>query len=328
MRISIVGKGGSGKSTLCALFAQYAHLRGETVVAIDADVNIHLPRLLGCEKPDPRVHLSDPLAATKIKERLRGTNTRMKDLAAFRKSTPPGSGSHLVLIDDPTDPIMRTYAIDANGIRLMVVGTYDEEDIGASCYHSDLAILENVLSHSVDDRGVIVADMVAGTDAFASTLHAQFDMTVLVVEPTWRGIEVYRDYERLCTRAGCRHALRVIGNKIKTDEDRALLAAHIPQQDILGSIGVSPYLERQDKTWGAIQVEQLEVEHRHALEAMYAALKTASCDPNIRVQKMWELHRTYVAQPFITERFGDLTTQIDETFDIQRAADAQRLCSR
>ncbi len=328
MRISFVGKGGSGKSTLCALFVQYARNQGESVVAIDADLNVHLPRLLGFEKPAANIHLSEPSATATIKKHLTGTNGRIASPAAFRKSTPPGSGSNLILLEDANDPILKAYGTVSNKIRLMAVGTYREEDIGASCYHNDLAIFENVLSHVADERGLIVADMVAGTDAFASTLHAQFDLTVLVVEPTWRGIEVYKDYVKLCEHAGCGHALKVIGNKIKTPEDRALIAAHIPEHHILGYVGLSPYLEQQDKIWGSIKVEDIESDNLKAIETAYATLKAMPYDPQKRLRKMWALHKAYVSQGFITDRFGDLTTQIDEAFDFQKATEVQRLCNK
>ena len=328
MRISFVGKGGSGKSTLCALFAQYARNQGENVLAIDADLNIHLPRLLGFDKPDKSLHISEPSATAVIKKRLSGSNDRIVEPAAFRKSTPPRTGSKLILLGDDNDPILNGYSIASNGMRLMVVGTYGEEDVGASCYHNDLAIFENVMSHLVDDKGIVAADMVAGTDAFASTLHAQFDLTVLVVEPTWRGIEVYKDYAKLCEHAGCLHGLKVIGNKIKSDEDRAVIAKHIPAEVILGYVAQSTYLEKQDRTWNPIRIEDMEEGTVSVIADTYDALKRVPYDPQKRLRKMWDLHRTYVSQNFITERFGDLTAQIDEMFDIRKAAEEQRVCEK
>lgn len=35
---------------------------------------------------------------------------------------------------------------------------------------------------------------------------------------------------------------------------------------------------------------------------------------NARLKKIWELHKKYVSQEFIKERFGDLTNQIDKDF--------------
>lgn len=328
MRISFVGKGGSGKSTLSALFAEYARNQNENVLVIDADLNIHLPRLLGFEKTDRSLHISDPLVMTAIKKRLSGSNARISKLTTFRKSTPPGTGSMLILLENEKDPILNNYSVISNGIRLMVVGTYKEEDIGAGCYHNDLAIFENIMSHLVDDTGIVVADMVAGTDAFASTLHAQFDLTVLVVEPTWRGIEVYRDYVKLCTHAGCLHGLKVIGNKIKSKEDRTMIDEHIPADSIIGYISQSAYLEKQDKSWNPIRIEDMDDDNILVFAATFNVLKNLLYDPQKRLRKMWELHRTYVSQKFIIERFGDLTGQIDQSFDIKKAAEEQRICKK
>lgn len=133
---------------------------------------------------------------------MRGTNERIKELALFRKITPPSSGSQLIFLHNPKDLILNQFSVGNPDFRLMVVGTYDTDDIGASCYHNNLAILENVISHLVDTRGNLVTDMVAGIDAFANILHAQFDMLALAVEPTKRGVEAYKQYQKLANDAG------------------------------------------------------------------------------------------------------------------------------
>ncbi len=54
--------------------------------------------------------------------------------------------------------------------------------------------------------------MTAGADAFASGLFTRFDLTVLVSEPTRRGVGVYRQYAEHARGHGV--ALRVLGNKV------------------------------------------------------------------------------------------------------------------
>ncbi|MEU9382547.1 ArsA-related P-loop ATPase, partial [Streptomyces sp. NPDC048279] len=46
MRVAFVGKGGSGKTTLSALFARRLARSGAPVVAIDGDINQHLAHAL------------------------------------------------------------------------------------------------------------------------------------------------------------------------------------------------------------------------------------------------------------------------------------------
>ena len=42
MKIAFAGKGGSGKTTLSALFTRHLAAQGLPVVAVDADINQHL----------------------------------------------------------------------------------------------------------------------------------------------------------------------------------------------------------------------------------------------------------------------------------------------
>lgn len=66
MRIAFVGKGGSGKITLSAFFSQYIKDQAPVLV-IDADLNMHLPSLLGFEELPQEMHISYPSAARPLK---------------------------------------------------------------------------------------------------------------------------------------------------------------------------------------------------------------------------------------------------------------------
>jgi CO dehydrogenase maturation factor len=245
---------------------------------------------------------------------LKGTNNRIKELAEFRKTTPPTQESNLIFIDNPNDRVIGKFSKGSTTLPLMVVGTYDTDDIGASCYHNNLSIFENILSHTVDNKGVIVADMVAGVDAFANTLHAQFDMLVLVVEPTKRGLEVFQQYRELAIQAGTYGNLFVIGNKTRNQSDTNFIQSHIPQEKLLGFLNESEYLRTKDQEGGLLEIEKLEPENKGLLEVIFRKLQHVSGNHQERLKKLWNLHRTYVDQDFIKERFGDLTNQIDETF--------------
>jgi CO dehydrogenase maturation factor len=79
VKIAFVGKGGSGKTTLSALFVRHLALRGRRVVAIDADINQQLGAALGlddhqtAELPGMGEHL------TELKAYLRGDSHRGAD---------------------------------------------------------------------------------------------------------------------------------------------------------------------------------------------------------------------------------------------------------
>jgi CO dehydrogenase maturation factor len=324
MRIAFVGKGGSGKTTLSALFAQHINKK-YPVLAIDADLNMHLGPLLGFDEDLPlERHISHPEAAKTIKTHLKGKNDRIKDLAQFRKTTPPTRESNLISLNDPHDSVLARFGSGDEHLRLLVVGTYESEEIGASCYHNNLAILENILSHLIDAGGVVVADMVAGVDAFANTLHAQFDMLVLTIEPTKRGLEVFEQYRKLAEEAGVYDSLFTVGNKIRSEADVQFIKKHVPAGKFLGFLNESGYLRRKDREGGSLNVDLLEDENKVLFGLIENKLFSIIPDHQERLQKLFELHRRYVAQGFIAQRYGDLTNQIDETFNFDDYANTRK----
>jgi len=318
MKIAFVGKGGSGKTTLSALFSQFVKNK-TSVLIIDADLNMHLAPLLGFEAKLPQeIHLSHPSSIKVIKKYLRGKNERIKELNHFRKTTPPTKNSNFIILHDANNSVLKQFSVGDPSFRLMTVGTYDTDDIGMSCYHNNLAILENILSHLIDSKGLVIIDMVAGVDAFANTLHAQFDILVLVVEPTKHGLEVFNQYKKLADDADVGDLLFVVGNKIRNDEDKNFIIKHVPKNKLIGFFGDSNYLRTKDKEGGALEISQLEKENIELLATIYEKLSCLTPDYQKRLRKLYDLHRRYVTQEFIKERFGDLSGHIDELFDIQK----------
>jgi CO dehydrogenase maturation factor len=315
MRIAVVGKGGSGKSTVAAALIQRLREAKSTVWAIDADINMHLGPLLGIDASvESSKHLSHSRAIEAIKTYLIGENPRIVSLSAFRKTTPPGTGSNLVSIHQLAQVPMNRFDFGRDSFHLMVVGSYTEEGIGASCYHNNLSILENVLSHSLDEDGWIVVDMVAGTDAFASTLHAQFDVILLVVEPTQHSLDVWRQFLVLAKSAGVDSRLFAIGNKVSSAEDELLFRDNIPSEKIVGFIRDSPYIRNLSRKGGIFHFNEWEFENKQTIQRILDFVSTKSISPLERYSHLCALHRKYVQQSFIVSQFGDLTTQIDPAF--------------
>lgn len=315
MRIAIVGKWGSGKTSVSALLTSYLAHIGQHPLLIDADINIHQPILFLGDQSFPQTQrLSTSQNVEAIKTYLKWNNHRIESLASFRKTTPPGLWSNIFQSYDFTHHFYTQFAQTHNNVSLMVVWTYTEKDIGASCYHNNLAIVENILSHTDDRNHYVLVDMVAGTDAFSGSLHAQFDIILLAVEPTKKWIEVRNQYAQLARIAGVYDQLYVIGNKCHDEEDKAYLQQHIPSDKLLVTLGISPYLRQLEKTGGIINFSALEEESQNSMTTLYHMFNNLVIDPNRRLKKLQELHHIYVGQEFIIQRFGDLTNQIDPDF--------------
>src|SRR4051794_1331383 len=224
MRIAFVGKGGSGKTTLSALFSRHLARSGAPVLAVDGDINQHLAEALGDDGDDLG---APPLGAhvADIKDYLRGSNPRITSREAMVKTTPPGRGSRLLrLLGD--DELHARHVRRVGEVPLMVTGEFEESDLGVACYHSKLGGVELYLNHLVDGPGeYVVVDMTAGADAFASGLFPRFDVTFLVAEPTRKGVSVYRQYRDHAREFGIRVA--VVGNKVTGEDDLLFLKEQV-----------------------------------------------------------------------------------------------------
>ncbi|WP_435110504.1 ATP-binding protein [Nocardiopsis synnemataformans] len=225
MKIAFAGKGGSGKTTLSALFTRYLAAQHVPVVAIDADINQNLGSALGAAEEDLAALPALGAHLDGIKELLRGDNPRISSAQAMIKTTPPGRGSRLLTVTGD-NPLHARFGASVRGATLMVTGPFAESDLGVSCYHSKVGAAEMYLNHLVDGPGeYVVVDMTAGADSFASGMFTRFDMTFLVAEPTVRGVGVYRQYAEYARDHEV--AIRVIGNKVQDEADVEFLREHV-----------------------------------------------------------------------------------------------------
>jgi CO dehydrogenase maturation factor len=310
MKIAFVGKGGSGKTTLAALFARYLAAAGLPVLAIDADINQNLAEALGAE-PEHAAALP-PLSEhlTELKNHLRGSNPRIKSASTMLKTTPPGRGSRLLRPFQP-DPVFASCMGDIAGVKLLVTGSFAEADMGVACYHSKVGTVELLLNHMVDDENeYVVVDMTAGADAFASGLFTRFDLTTVVCEPTLRSVGVYRQYVTPAREFGV--AASAVGNKVTGPTDQAFLRTHL-EPDLLGCLGVSGHIKATEQ--GLAQpIGALEPENRVVLDAIKATLDAAPRDW-ARYTHLATLFHVRNAEAWGNVQTGtDLSKQIDPDF--------------
>jgi CO dehydrogenase maturation factor len=312
VKIAFVGKGGSGKTTLAALFASQLAAAGAPVLALDADINQHLAVAIGASEADAAGHPTLGEHLPLIKEYLRGDNPRIGSAAEMIKTTPPGAGSRLLrVVEDNPVYAACVRQVGPAGIRLAVTGRFADDDLGVACYHSKIGAVELLLNHLLDGAGeYVVVDMTAGADAFASGLFTRFDLTFVVCEPTVRSVGVYRQYAGYARDFDVRVA--VVGNKVSDQDDLAFLRAEVGT-DLLGWVDRSAHVRAAERGEHR-PIGDLEPANAATLAAMRTAADAVRRDP-VAYQRQGVTFHLRNAAAWANERVGrDLAQQVDPDF--------------
>lgn len=319
MKIAFVGKGGSGKTTLSSLFVRHLAAAGAPVTAIDADINQHLAVALGLPEDEAAAIPAMGEHLPKIKEYLRGDNPRIASAESMVKTTPPGRGSRLLRVggDDPiqaglaVEVALPAAAAEPVGARLMVTGPFDEDDLGVACYHAKTGAVELYLNHLVDGPGeYVVVDMTAGADTFASGLFTRFDLMFLVVEPTRKGVAVYRQYIDYAADYGV--DIAVVGNKIHSFGDAVFLREHIGDA-LLCCFGQADAVRAMEQG-RPFTLDDLAHADRDVLATMRAAVDARDKDWPAFTRQAVEFHLKNAAAWANRATGHDLATQVDPEF--------------
>jgi len=312
MKVAFVGKGGSGKSTLASLLAKVAASEGWNTRVLDGDINQHMLQHFHVENSE-----APGLGASlgSLKTYFRGSNERIKP-QHFMKTTPPGQGSTVVhwSVFDETHP---EHHHESEGVRVYPVGGFSAEDIGVKCYHAKTGALEILLNHLVDhEKDLIVTDMTAGADAFASGLFTKFDVIFIVLEPTAHSLSVYEQYKKYASPYGI--SIVPVANKITEEDDLAYILEKTGEENIPFVFGLSPFAKKLARGQKE-PITALEEESEATLKAMLAYIASLPLPKTEFYDHMILFHKKNAAS-WANESFGtSLEDQIDHEFDYHEA---------
>lgn len=308
MKIAFVGKGGSGKTTLTGLFIQYLLKEDKKIIAIDADINVGLAESLWISISDERF-LSKPENTKKIREKLIWKNKRIISAGHFVKTTPPANGSYI--IDLEKQAFFDEFASYSDEkLKFFHVWTYKKDEIWVSCYHTHLSILENIISHAQFWKNeYMIVDMVAWNDSFSNTLHAQFDVIFLIVEPTIESVNMIKTFMDLAHHSNETSQIICIWNKIEDEEDIEFIKNNSIELSFF--IPYNKNYKKYRRRWEII----LEDEVKNIFDAILKYLdENIQIERNKKLRDLHELHKRYIELDYIKWPLWDLSEQIDLDF--------------
>jgi len=218
LKIAVSGKGGAGKSTVSAQLVRCFTLHQRPVFAVDADPDANLGLVLGLD-PD-QVSSLRPLI--ELQEVIEAKNF---------------GGGTLVDLNPNVDDVLENYTLREGDLRFLKMGAIKQG--GSACYCKENSFLNAVLTTMLLDRDeAVVLDMSAGIEHLTRGTARGIKMMLVVVEPTRAGLSTALSVDRLAGDLEIEQVM-FVGNKIRSDEDRAYLEASLPPDRFAGMIAFS-----------------------------------------------------------------------------------------
>ena len=219
LKLAVGGKGGVGKTTITSLIARSiaALNNGTKVIAIDADPVANLAAALGIDESKPITPISE-----------------LSDLIAERTGATPGTMGGFFTLNPKVDDIPDRFSIEKDGVKLLVMGTVQKG--GSGCICPEATILKALMNHLVLARNeVVVMDMEAGIEHLGRATSGSVDALIVVVNPGKRSRVAADKIRKLGQDIGIKNIV-VLGNRVKSEQDKQLIQDSMPDYEILGYI--------------------------------------------------------------------------------------------
>ena len=217
LRIAVGGKGGAGKTTVCALLAGILSRAGHKVLLVDLDSDPNLAAALGFppETARPIVH--------------------RKELIAERTGSTGEPGEMFLLNPNVSDIAERFALRRTETVYLLPIGTI--EAAGEGCFCPQSAFVKALLRRLVLGREEdLILDLEAGLESFGRAVVEGLDLLWIVIEPGMRSVETARRILKMSSSLGVRN-VRVVANKVRAESrdvlSQAMREAGIPMDLVL-----------------------------------------------------------------------------------------------
>lgn len=227
VKIAIGGKGGVGKTTVCAVLARLFAEDSFEVLAIDADPNTNLASAFGIpaeQNPEPLI--------------------KMKQLIAERTGTEKDTPAAYFRLNPKVSDLPQEYWLEVDGLKLLVLGGITQAGAGCACPQA--AFLKALLTHTIlQRREMVLVDLAAGVEFMGRASIQGIDALIVVVEPGSRSIETAINIARMAKELGVKQ-VAAIANKITEAGQIQTIKSQLANIPVLANIEYSSAVQEAD----------------------------------------------------------------------------------
>jgi CO dehydrogenase maturation factor len=223
MKIAMVGKGGSGKTTLAGTLARVLARRKQRILAIDGDPNPNLALMLGMSR--------------EAADRLRFIPASLVESV----TTPAGQAS--LRLTMARDRVLGEYAAQApDGVKLIVMGKPADGSAGSGCMCASHRAVRGLIAEMSDAGEHTITDMEAGLEHLKRGTARNVETMLIVAEPYYRSLEAASRTFSLANELNIPHVYAV-ANKVRDAADQEAIQTYCAQHG-MPVIGVVPFDDR------------------------------------------------------------------------------------
>jgi CO dehydrogenase maturation factor len=226
-KIAIGGKGGVGKTTVCAVWAQLFAQDGFDVLAIDADPTTNLASAFGIpsgQNPEPLI--------------------KMKQLIGERTGTGKNAIGAYFKLNPKVSDLPQKHWVEFNGVKLLVLGAITQAGTGCACPEG--TFLKALLTHTILQRQeMVLVDLAAGVESMGRASVQGVDAFVVVVEPGGRSIETANNVAKMARELGIKN-VAAVANKISDNAQTDVIKSQLKDVALLGSLRYNPAVQEAD----------------------------------------------------------------------------------
>ena len=220
MKIAMVGKGGSGKTTLAGTLARVLARRQHGVLAIDGDPNPNLALTLGMARADADQIRSIP--------------------SSLVQSVTAPSGESSLRLTMERSMVLGQYAAQApDGVQLIVMGKPADGSAGSGCMCASHRAVRGLIAEMTDSGEHTITDMEAGLEHLKRGTARNVEAMLIVAEPYYRSLEAASRTFSLANELKIPHVYAV-ANKVRGDADREAIETYCAQHG-MPLLGVVPF---------------------------------------------------------------------------------------